>query len=92
LPCLYSLPYGQMANKISSSATYINDFIKKKLLPPRDAVIDKISKALNVQPEYFKECGNRRSSGKLNTLDFNKDNYDVPLSQEEIGADIRKNS
>ena len=78
------LSYGQMAVKIGSSATYINDFIKKKLLPPRNEVIEKIAKALSIKPEYFKEYRSRRLAEKLRAVGFNKDDYDVPLSNEEV--------
>ena len=77
------LSYMQIAIKAELSDTYLVNIVKGKNLAPNDKNIKKIAKALGVGPEYFKEWRNRRLSEKLDTLNFNQDDYDVPLSEKE---------
>jgi transcriptional regulator with XRE-family HTH domain len=78
------LSYMQIAIKAGLSDTYLINIVKRKNLPPKDEYIEKIAQAFGVKPEYFKEYRQRRLAEKINTLDFHKDNYDVPLSEEEV--------
>jgi len=78
------LSYMQIAVKAGLSDTYLINIVKGKNLAPNDENIEKIASAFGLKPEYFKEYRNRRLSEKLNTLNFDKENYDVPLSQEEV--------
>ena len=78
------LSYKQIALKAELSDAYLVKLVKKDNLPPKDKNIIKIAKAFVIKPEYFKEYRNRRLSEKLNTLNFSKDNYDIPLSEEEV--------
>lgn len=76
--------YKQLSDKASISKGYISQLINKEVLPPKDEFIIKIATAIDVKPEYFKEYRNRRLSEGLDTLNFHKDNYNVPLSREEV--------
>ncbi len=78
------LSFMQIAVKCKLSDSYLVQLANKKNLAPKDENIEKIAKALGVEPSYFKEYRNRRLSEKLDTLNFSKDNYDVPLSEEEV--------
>jgi len=78
------LSYMQIAIKSGLSDSYLVLLVQKKALPPKDKYIKKIAKAFNLKPEYFKEYRQRRLAEKLNTLNFHKESYDVPLSNEEI--------
>lgn len=78
------LSYMQIAIKSGLSDSYLVLLVQKKALPPKDKYIKKIAKAFNLKPEYFKEYRQRRLAEKLNTLNFHKENYDVPLSEEEV--------
>lgn len=80
---LKGLSYRQLSYKCDLSYSFLQQMVKKTVLPPKDEFIKKISKALGVKPEYFKEWRNRRLSEKLDTINFHKNNYDVPLSDEE---------
>ena len=92
------LSYNQISIKSGLSAPYIFDLAKGKLLPPKDKNIIKIARAMAVEPEYFKEYRHRRLAERLDTIDFNKENYRVVLSTKEvrylqkvIGAHLDKN-
>jgi len=78
------LSYMQIAIKAGLSDTYLINIVKRKNLAPNDENIKKIARALGVKPEYFKEYRQRRLAEKLDTLNFHKESYDVPLSNEEI--------
>lgn len=78
------LTLGQIAVKTGLSKSFLSDIMNKKVLPPKDEFIEKIAKALGVKPEYFKEYRQRRLAEKLNTLNFHKESYDIPLSKKEI--------
>ena len=78
------LSYMQIAVKAGLSDTYLINIVKGKNLAPNDENIEKIASAFGLKPEYFKEYRNRRLSEKMNTLGFDKENYDVPLSKEEV--------
>ena len=77
------LSFNKISIKSGLSAPYLFDIAKKKVLPPKDENIIKIAKAVDVDPEYFKEWRNRRLSENLEALNFNQDDYDVPLSRKE---------
>jgi len=78
------LSYRQLSIKCGLSFQFLQQLATKKALPPKDEFIEKIARALGVKPEYFKEYRQRRLAEKLNTLNFHKENYDVPLSKEEV--------
>ena len=71
-------------NKKFINAEFLNDLVNKKKLPPNDENIIKIALAFGLGPEHFREYRSRRLSEKMQNLDFHMDNYDVPLSPEEI--------
>jgi len=74
----------QIATKAGLSDTYLINIVKRKNFAPNDENIEKIAKALGVKSEYFKEYRQRRLAEKLDTLNFHKESYDVPLSKEEV--------
>ena len=54
------LSYMQIAIKSELSDTYLVNIVKRKNLAPKDENIEKIAKALGVEPEYFFEYRLRR--------------------------------
>ncbi len=79
------LSFMQIAIKCKLSDSYLVQLANKKNLAPKDENIEKIAKALGVEPSYFKEYRNRRLSETLgSSIDFHRDNYDVPLSDREV--------
>jgi len=79
-----SWSYKQLADRASISKGYISQLINKEVFPPKNKFIVKIAKAFNIEPEYFKEYRQRKLAEKLDTINFHKENYNVPLSDEEI--------
>ncbi len=55
-----ALSYMQIAIKSGLSDTYLVNIVKRKNLAPKDENIEKIAKALGVDPEYFFEYRLRR--------------------------------
>ena len=84
LMAIKKLSYNQVSYLCHLSPQYLQQIVTKKVLPPKDENIEKIAHAFGLKPEYFKEYRNRRLSEKLNTLNFHADNYNIPLSPEEI--------
>ena len=79
-----NLSYNQLAYICHLSPQYLQQIVTKKVLPPKDENIIKIAQGFGLQPQYFREYRSRRLSEKMQNLDFHMDNYDVPLSPEEI--------
>jgi len=55
-----NLSLGQIAIKTGLSKSFLSDIANNKVLPPKDEYIEKIAKALKVEPEYFFEYRKRR--------------------------------
>jgi transcriptional regulator with XRE-family HTH domain len=75
------LSYMQIAIKCGLSDAYLINIVKGKNQAPNTENIEKIAKAFNIGPEYFKEYRIRKVTDQLL---FSKNNYDVPLSDKEI--------
>jgi len=50
-----NLSLGQISIKTGLSKSFLSDIINNKVLPPKDKFIEKIARALGVEPEYFFE-------------------------------------
>ena len=57
-----NLSLGQIAIKTGLSKSFLCDIANNKVLPPKDEFIEKIAKALRVEPNYFFEYRKRRLS------------------------------
>ncbi len=57
-----NLSLGQIAIKTGLSKSFLSDIANNKVLPPKDEFIEKIARALGVEPEYFFEYRKRRLS------------------------------
>jgi transcriptional regulator with XRE-family HTH domain len=55
-----NLSLGQIAIKTGLSKSFLSDIMNNKVLPPKDEFIEKIAKALGVEPDYFFEYRLRR--------------------------------
>lgn len=55
-----NLSLGQIAIKTGLSKSFLSDIMNNKVLPPKDEFIEKIAKALKVDPDYFFEYRIRR--------------------------------
>ena len=84
LKTTHGMSYMAIAVKAGLSDSYLVNIVNGKNLAPTDENIAKIAAAFDVGPEYFKEYRNRRLSERMANIDFHMDNYDVPLSPEEI--------
>ena len=83
------LSYHQLSYKCELTASYLQQIVTKKVLPPKDSNIEKIANAFGLKPEYFKEYRQRQLYKKLNSENLISENFDikdfnVPLSDEEI--------
>lgn len=61
-----NLSLGQIAIKTGLSKSFLSDIMNKKVLPPKDEFIEKIARALGVEPEYFFEYRLRRLNDYIN--------------------------
>ncbi len=61
-----NLSLGQISIKTGLSKSFLSDIINNKVLPPKDQFIEKIAKALKVEPEYFFEYRLRRLTDFIN--------------------------
>jgi len=61
-----NLSLGQIAIKTGLSKSFLSDIMNKKVLPPKDEFIEKIDRALGVEPEYFFEYRLRRLNDYIN--------------------------
>ena len=61
-----NLSLGQISIKTGLSKSFLSDIMNKKVLPPKDEFIEKIAKALSVEPEYFFEYRLRRLNDYIN--------------------------
>ena len=61
-----NLSLGQIAIKTGLSKSFLSDIMNNKVLPPKDEFIEKIAKALSVEPDYFFEYRLRRLTDFIN--------------------------
>ena len=61
-----NLSLGQIAIKTGLSKSFLSDIMNNKVLPPKDEFIEKIARALGVEPEYFFEYRLRRLTDFIN--------------------------
>ena len=61
-----NLSLGQISIKTRISKSFLSDIINNKVLPPKDKFIEKIARALGVEPEYFFEYRHRRLNDFIN--------------------------
>ena len=61
-----NLSLGQIAIKTGLSKSFLSDIMNNKVLPPKDEFIEKIAKALGVEPGYFFEYRLRRLNDLIN--------------------------
>ena len=61
-----NLSLGQIAIKTGLSKSFLSDIMNNKVLPPKDEFIEKIAKALGVEPDYFFEYRLRRLNDFIN--------------------------
>ncbi|MBA7561612.1 hypothetical protein ES708_03251 [subsurface metagenome] len=65
-----NLSLGQISIKTGLSKSFLSDIMNNKVLPPKDKFIEKIARALGVEPEYFFKYRLRR------LIDFINENKD----------------
>lgn len=65
-----NLSLGQISIKTGLSKSFLSFIMNNKVLPPKDKFIEKIARALGVEPEYFFEYRLRR------LIDFINENRD----------------
>lgn len=83
------LSYHQLSYKCELTASYLQQIVTKKVLPPKDPNIEKIANAFGLKPEYFKEYRQRSLCKKLNSENLSAENleikdYNLPLSDTEV--------
>jgi transcriptional regulator with XRE-family HTH domain len=61
-----NLSLGQISIKTGLSTSFLSDISNNKVLPPKDKFIEKIARALWVEPEYFFEYRLRRLNDFIN--------------------------
>jgi len=61
-----NLSLGQISIKTGLSKSFLSDIMNNKVLPPKDEFIEKIAKALGVEPDYFFEYRLRRLTDFIN--------------------------
>ena len=61
-----NLSLGQIAIKTGLSKSFLSDIMNNKVLPPKDEFIEKIARALGMEPEYFFEYRLRRLTDFIN--------------------------
>ena len=81
------LSYMQIAVKAKLSDTYLINIVNRKNLAPNDGNIEKIAKALGVEPEYFFEYRLRRL---INLINDNREYLDMFLNEIELSQKKRK--
>lgn len=76
-----NLSLGQIAIKTGLSKSFLSDIMNNKVLPPKDEFIEKIARALGVEPDYFFEYRLRRLTDFINeNRDFLDDFINKKLS------------
>jgi transcriptional regulator with XRE-family HTH domain len=75
-----NLSLGQISIKTGLSKSFLSDIANNKVLPPKDEYVEKIAKALKVEPEYFFEYRKRRLS---EFCEENREFLDICLEQSK---------
>ena len=75
-----NLSLGQIAIKTGLSKSFLSDIANNKVLPPKDEYIEKIARALRVDPNYFFEYRKRRMS---EFFEGNREFLDICLEQSK---------
>ena len=74
-----NLSLGQISIQTGISKSFLSDIANNKVLPPKDRFIEKIARALGVDPEYFFEYRHRRLNDFINE---NRDFLDCCIIQK----------
>jgi len=61
-----NLSLGQISIRTDLSKSFLSDIMNNKVLPPKDEFMEKIAKALGVDPDYFFEYRLRRLNDFIN--------------------------